>query len=60
MASREKVNVEEVEVEEGGYCPLLKGSCLRERCAWWDRDEDQCSVASIAYHLSVLSMRGEV
>ena len=30
---------------EPKYCPLIKDSCLDERCGWWSSDTRQCAVA---------------
>lgn len=29
------------------FCPVIKGGCKKEQCAWWDKYIEECSVLSI-------------
>lgn len=32
-----------------GYCPLIKGECLKEECMWWESSDRKCAVLKLAY-----------
>lgn len=32
-------------------CPLIDNECLRDGCAWWDSDVDQCATIALANRL---------
>lgn len=27
------------------FCPLIKGNCIEEKCAWWSESDFCCNVA---------------
>lgn len=40
--------VDMVDMNSGGKCPLLKDKCLGEVCAWWISEEEMCAISSAA------------
>jgi len=42
------------EVASGKYDLEDKSSCLQEECAWWDKDNSQCGVATLANGMWIL------
>jgi len=57
MERASKGGGEEGEVK---YCPLLSAAlkvlcpCVKEKCAWWDRLDEQCLIESLKYALRLL------
>ena len=41
-----------VDMKKGGKCPLLRGKCLEEVCAWWLKEEEMCAICSVARALN--------
>lgn len=29
-------------------CPLMNTECKKENCAWWFKEDDNCSIAGLA------------
>lgn len=39
-------------MEQEKFCPLIKGPCIKEKCAWWSASENQCAIVEIAKTVS--------